>query len=97
MAFVGQFFIQKPQEIQFWFMLGLNIAKKSIALSKHGSLHEKHIVLFQDKQDKISISIFTLILFLFSTFKTSFGQASAHLSQYVHPEFEKSNLGEKSS
>ena len=81
MAFVGHDFIQKPHEVQEWFILGLNIAKKSIASSKHGSLHEKHMVLFHDKHDKISISIFAFIFFLFSKFKTSFGQTFAHSSQ----------------
>ena len=81
MALVGHVFIQNPHEVQESFILGLNIPKKSIALSKHGSLHEKHIVLFHDKQDNTSISIFTSILFLSSTLKISLGQTSAHLSQ----------------
>lgn len=37
------------------------------------------------------------IFFYFSNFKTSFGQTSAHLSQYVQPLFVKSNLGVESS
>ena len=73
--------MQNPHEVHLSFILGLNIAKKSIALSKHGSLHEKHIVWFHDKQDKMSISILAFIYFLFSTFKTSFGQTFAHSSQ----------------
>ena len=79
---MGHDFIQKPQEVQLSFILGLNIAKKSIALSKQGSLQEKHIVLFHDKQLNISISIFALIYFLFSILNTSFGQAVAHSLQY---------------
>ena len=62
-------------------MLGLNIAKKSIASSRHGSLHEKHIVWFHDKQDNTSISILASIFFLYSNYKTSFGQAIAQRSQ----------------
>lgn len=44
MAFVGQVLIQYPQEVQLSFILGLNIARNSMASSKQGSLHEKHIV-----------------------------------------------------
>ena len=80
-ALVGHDFMQKPHEVQLLFILGLNIARKSIASSKQGSLQEKHIVLFHDKQDITSISILTLILFLSSSFKTSFGQTFAHSSQ----------------
>ena len=94
---MGHDFIQKPQEVQLSFILGLNIAKKSIALSRQGSLHEKHIVWFQDKQDNISISILADIYFLYSIFRTFFGQALAHSSQYVQPLIVKSSLGVKSS
>ena len=73
--------MQKPHEVQLLFILGLNIARKSIASSKQGSLQEKHIVLFHDRQANISISIFALIFFLFSRFKTSLGQTFAHSSQ----------------
>jgi len=97
MAFVGQTFTQKPHEVHLSFILGLNIARKSIALSIHGSLQEKHIVLFQEIQESTSISNFTSINFLYSKFKTSFGQASAHLLQYVQPLFVKSSFGVESS
>ena len=67
MAFVGQTFTQKPHEVHLSFILGLNIARKSIALSIHGSLQEKHIVLFQEIQESTSISNFTSINFLYSS------------------------------
>lgn len=73
--------MQNPHEVHFSFMLGLNIAKKSIALSIQGSLQEKHIVLFQERQDNTSISNFISINLLYSNFSTSFGQEFAHSSQ----------------
>ena len=89
--------MQNPHEVHLSFILGLNIPKKSIASSRHGSLHEKHIVWFQAKHDNISISILAFICFLYSNFKTSFGQTFAHSSQYVQPLEVKSSLGVKSS
>src|SRR5574344_1709990 len=82
--------MQKPQDVQFCVIVGLNIPKKSIAFSKQGSLQEKHIVFCQARQDSISISILASICFLSSIFKTPFLQVFAHISQYVQPLFEKS-------
>ena len=51
-------------------MIGINIAEKSIALSKHGSLHEKHIVWCQLTQLFLFILIIALIDFLLSSLST---------------------------
>lgn len=44
-------------------IVGLNIPKNSMALLKHGSLQEKHMVVFQLKHFNISISNMALMFF----------------------------------
>ena len=68
-----------------------------MALSKQGSLHEKHITLFHAKHEDTEILIFALILLLASKVRTPNSQALTQSSQKVQPLLSKERYGVLSS
>ena len=97
-AHVGHLPTQNPHPVHFDIsMVGINIALKSIASSKHGSLQEKHITPSQLRQVDWSMITSASMFLLSSTFSTPYSHAKAHSSQKVQPLPVKCRYGVLSS